>query len=142
MFLGYSVNHAHEVYRMLNMETKYVINLRDIIWLNQVYNDWKVKKGKKYVEDDNAIEPKINVINKVQVEKVLDEQKRANPEASRIVKRIKQGREILLDHSNLAFLGGGVVEQKEPTTFDEAWNHNDPRTRESGKRTSTKNLKK
>jgi hypothetical protein len=114
-----------------------------------MYNDWDAKKVKSYVEDDegDAIEPKINVINnvqeEVQVEKVLEEQKRAkvnrnlrqlensfNPEASRIVERIEQGREILLDHANLAFLGGGVVEQKEPTTFDEAWNHNDPRTQE------------
>jgi hypothetical protein len=55
---------------MLNMETKYVTNSRDIIWLNQMYNDWKVKKVKKDVEDDEdiAIEPKINVINKVQEE--------------------------------------------------------------------------
>jgi Reverse transcriptase (RNA-dependent DNA polymerase) len=144
--MGYSVNHVHDVYRMLNMETKYVINSRDIIWLNQMYNNWKIKKVKKYIEDD-AIEPKINVINKVQeevqVEKVLDEQKRVkvyrnlrqlessvNSEASRTVERIKQGRKILLNHANLAFLGGVVVEQKEPTTFDEAWNHNDPRTQE------------
>jgi hypothetical protein len=83
MFMGYSVNHAHDVYRMLNMETKYVINSQDIIWLNQMHNDWNAKKVKTYDEDDgdNAIEPKINEINnvqeEVQVEKVLEEQKRA-----------------------------------------------------------------
>jgi hypothetical protein len=83
MFMGYPVNHAHDVYRLLNMETKYVINSRDIIWLNQMNNDWNAKKVKTYVEDDegDAIEPKINVINnvqeEVQVEKVLEEQKRA-----------------------------------------------------------------
>jgi hypothetical protein len=52
-----------------------------------------------------------------------------NPEASKIVERIKQGKEILLDHASLAFFGGGVAE-KEPTTFDESWNHDDPRTQE------------
>jgi Zn-dependent M16 (insulinase) family peptidase len=73
---------------------------------------------------------------------VLDEQKRAkvyrnlrqlessfNPEAAKIVERIEQGREILLNHSNFAFIGVGSVE-KETTTFEEAWNHDDPRSRE------------
>jgi hypothetical protein len=147
MFMGYSLNHAHDVYRMLNMDTIYVINSRDIIWLNQMYNNWKIKKVKNYVDhkEDDAIELKIKVTKKVQeevqVEKVLDEQKGAkvyrnprqlqssfNLEASKIVERIEQGREILLNYANLAFFGGGVVEQKEPTTFDEACNHKDPWT--------------
>jgi hypothetical protein len=42
----------------------------------------------------------------------------------------EQGRETLLDHANFAFFGGGVVEQKESVTFEEAWNHNDPWTEE------------
>jgi hypothetical protein len=54
----------------------------------------------------------------IQEEKVLDEQKRAkvyrnlsqlessfNPDAAKIVERIKQGREILLNHANFAFIG-------------------------------------
>jgi hypothetical protein len=72
----------------------------------------------------------------------LDEQKRAkvyrnlhqlessfNPEASRIVERIEQGREIFIDYVNFAFFSIGSVE-KEPTIFDEAWNHKDPRSQE------------
>jgi hypothetical protein len=130
MFMGYSINHAHDVYRMLNMETKKVINSRDIIWLNKVYKDWKVQKAKKMVEDDDddAVEPKIQAASKsqeeVQEERVLDEQKSSkvyrnlrqlessfNPEASNVVERIEQGREILLDHANFAFFGGGVAEK-------------------------------
>jgi hypothetical protein len=78
----------------------------------------------------------------VQEKKVLDEQKRAkvyrnlrqlessfNPEAAKIVEKIEQGRKILLDHANFAFFGVGTVE-KEPTTFEEAWNHDDPRSQE------------
>jgi hypothetical protein len=74
--------------------------------------------------------------------RILDEQKRAkvyrnlrqlerifNPEAAKIVERIEQGREILLDHAKFAFFGGGTVE-REPTTFEEAWNHDDPRSQE------------
>jgi hypothetical protein len=39
MFTGYSVNHAHDVNKMLSMDTKYVVNLRAIIWISQMYND-------------------------------------------------------------------------------------------------------
>jgi hypothetical protein len=55
MFMGYSINHAHDVYRMLNIETKNIINSRDIIWMNKVYKDWKDQKDKKKseVEDED-----------------------------------------------------------------------------------------
>jgi hypothetical protein len=126
IFMGYSINHVHDVYRMLNIETKKIINSRDIIWMNTFYKNWKDQKDKKksvVEDDDDAVEPKIQAANKTQVEvqeeKVLDEQKRAkvyrnlrqlessfNPEVAKIVERIEQGREILLDHANFAFFGG------------------------------------
>jgi hypothetical protein len=135
MFMGYSSNHAHDVYRMLNIETKKIINSWGIIWMNTFYKDWKDQKDKKKSDvddDDDAVEPKIQAANKTQVkvqeEKVLDEQKRAkvyrnlrqlessfNPEASEIVERIEQGREILIEHANFAFIGVGTFEN-EPTT--------------------------
>jgi hypothetical protein len=134
---------------MLNIETKKIINSRDIIWMNTFYKNWRDQKDKKKSEvddDDDAVEPKIQAANKTQMEvqedKILDEQKRAkvyrnlrqlessfNPEAAKIVERIEQGREILLDHANFAFFGAGTVE-KEPSTFEEAWNHDDPRSQE------------
>jgi hypothetical protein len=49
------------------------------------------------------------------------------PEASKIVERIERGREILLNHTNFAAFSGGLAEQEEPTTFNEAWNHYDPK---------------
>jgi hypothetical protein len=33
MFVGYSVDHANDVYQMLNLNTKRIINTRDVIWL-------------------------------------------------------------------------------------------------------------
>jgi hypothetical protein len=79
MFMGYSSNHAHDVYRMLNIETKKIINSRDIVWMNKVYKDWKDQKDKKKSEvddEDNAVEPNIQAANKtqkeVQEDKVLD----------------------------------------------------------------------
>jgi hypothetical protein len=39
MFVAYSVHHAHDVYRMLNIETEMIINSQDIIWLNEMHKD-------------------------------------------------------------------------------------------------------
>jgi hypothetical protein len=69
MFMGYSINHAHDVYRMLNIKTNKIINSRDIVWMNKVYKDWKDQKDKKKSEVDNeddADEPKIQEANKTQ----------------------------------------------------------------------------
>jgi hypothetical protein len=35
--VGYSVHHAHNVNRMLTMETDMIINLQDITWMNEVH---------------------------------------------------------------------------------------------------------
>jgi PAS domain-containing protein len=117
--------------------------------MNTFYKNWKDQKDKKQSEvedEDDAVEPKIQAANKtqeeVQEEEVLDEQKRAkvyrnlrqlkssfNPEAAKIIERNEQGREILLNLANFAFFGEGTVE-REPSTFEEAWNHDDPRSQE------------
>jgi hypothetical protein len=59
MFVGYSVHHANDVHRMLNLDTKRIIQSRDIIWLNEAYHDWtdrKISQKKEtYDEDDDAI---------------------------------------------------------------------------------------
>jgi hypothetical protein len=39
MFVGYSVDHANKVNRMLNLETNYIINLRDIKWIKIYHKD-------------------------------------------------------------------------------------------------------
>jgi hypothetical protein len=62
MFMGYSIDHANDVYRMLHIKTKKIINSRDIIWMNKVYKDRKDQKdkNKSQVDDeDDAVEPKI-----------------------------------------------------------------------------------
>jgi hypothetical protein len=71
MFMGYYIDHAHDVYRMLNIETKTTINSRDIVWMNKVYKDWKDQKEKKKSEvddEDDAVEPKIQAANKTKKE--------------------------------------------------------------------------
>jgi hypothetical protein len=47
MFVGYSVHHANDVYRMLNLDNKRIIHSRDIIWLNEAYHDWVDRKFAK-----------------------------------------------------------------------------------------------
>jgi hypothetical protein len=39
MFVGYSVDYAHDVYCMLTLETDHVINSRDIKWLKLYHKD-------------------------------------------------------------------------------------------------------
>ena len=52
-----------------------------------------------------------------------------NPDAAKLVEQIEQGREIFLDQVNLALFSGMVINE-EPTTFEQAWNHQDPKIKE------------
>jgi hypothetical protein len=61
MFVCYSVDHAHDAYRMLNLETNRIINSRDIKWLKLYQKDWinksnQVERIAYDDDDDNDIE--------------------------------------------------------------------------------------
>jgi hypothetical protein len=45
-----------------------------------------------------------------------------------MLQNIEQGREILLEQANVALFSWIVIDE-EPWTFDEAWNHVDPKAR-------------
>jgi hypothetical protein len=51
-----------------------------------------------------------------------------NPEDSTVLQNIVQGREILLEQSNVTLFSGIVIDE-EPSSFDEAWNHDDAKAR-------------
>jgi hypothetical protein len=56
MFVGYSVSYANDVYRMMNLDIKIIIQSRDIIWLNEAYHDWienKVSQKKETDDEDD-----------------------------------------------------------------------------------------
>jgi hypothetical protein len=59
MVVGYSVHHTNHFCRMLNLDTKTIIQSRDIIWLNEAYHNWiekRVSQKKEIdVEDDDVI---------------------------------------------------------------------------------------
>jgi hypothetical protein len=54
MVVGYSIDHANVVYRMLNLETKHIINSSDIKWIQMNHKDWIKQKDPvfHYVSDD------------------------------------------------------------------------------------------
>jgi hypothetical protein len=39
MLVGYSVDHAKDVYRMLKLYTRRIISIRDLVWLRKTYKD-------------------------------------------------------------------------------------------------------
>jgi hypothetical protein len=45
-----------------------------------------------------------------------------------VLQNIEQGREILLEQANIVFFSG-IMMDEEPSTFDKAWNHEDPKAR-------------
>jgi hypothetical protein len=51
-----------------------------------------------------------------------------NLEAPTVLQNIKQGRKFLLYHANVELFSGILIDE-EPTTFEEAWNHQDPKAR-------------
>jgi hypothetical protein len=56
VFVGYFIHHEKDVYRMLNLDTKSIIQLRSIIWLNGAYHDWienEVLQNREEEEVDN-----------------------------------------------------------------------------------------
>jgi Reverse transcriptase (RNA-dependent DNA polymerase) len=151
MFVGYSIHHANDVYRMLNLETDYIINLRDIKWIKMYHKDWIRQKDQvpHYLSDDedgsmifhkskerNVPESEVsstpqNVKDTTTVQlycQMKQLESSFNPEASKIIDDLEQGREILLDQVNLALFG--VNFEDEPRTSDEAWNCKDPINRE------------
>jgi adenylosuccinate synthase len=125
---------------VLNIDTKSVIQSRDIIWLNEAYHDWIERKvsQKKEIddEDDDVIanskiqefkdgQDKLSSVqdyDELKKKKIYREMRMLesgfNPEASTVLQNIEQGREILLEQANFALF-----------SFDEAWNHYDPKAR-------------
>jgi hypothetical protein len=53
--LGHAPNHAPDVFRFLNLETRHVITSCNVVCLNQMYGDWKKLNPEdiEYVVDDD-----------------------------------------------------------------------------------------
>ena len=44
MFLDYALNHTGGTYRMLNIRTKRIVLIRDVIWLIKTYGEYVSRK--------------------------------------------------------------------------------------------------
>jgi hypothetical protein len=60
MFAGYSIDHANDVYQMLNLETNYIINSRGINWIKMNHKIWMMQDNSvshyvSYDEDGSMI---------------------------------------------------------------------------------------
>jgi Reverse transcriptase (RNA-dependent DNA polymerase) len=146
--MGYSVDHSNDFFSMLNPNTSRIINSRDVIWLGTSFKIWSntdPQSEKNDIDDDlgdlilkhiersqvnNEIQPEIKERAKVKLYRQLKRLESSfNPEASKIIENIEQGREIQLDQVNFALFSASASEL-EPTSFNDAWNHTDPKNRE------------
>jgi hypothetical protein len=124
---GYSVHHANDDYRMLNLDTKSIIQSRDIIWLNEAYHDWIEKKALQKNKLRSA-QGQDELKNKKLYRAMCLLESSFNPEASTMLQNIEQESKILIEQENVALFSGIVIDEV-PSSFDEAWNHDDPKAR-------------
>jgi DNA-directed RNA polymerase specialized sigma subunit len=54
--MGYSINHSNDVFQMLNLERKKIINSRDVIWLGKNFKIWS-NTGSQNEKDDVDDDP-------------------------------------------------------------------------------------
>jgi hypothetical protein len=72
VFVGYDVNHADDVYRLLNPKTKSIMKSRDVVWLNKSYEAWIKSKNDTSVSDDSDSETD-NLKDKIEIEIPFDD---------------------------------------------------------------------
>jgi hypothetical protein len=140
VFVGYAVNHADDVYCLLNPKTKSIIKSRDVVWLNKSYGAWIKSKNDTSVSDDSDSE--IDTLkNKIETEKLFNDASndgknervaRAlrqtsklkswfNPNPTRFIESSDSGRELVLEKADIAL---NLIDcLKEPETFEDAYYH-------------------
>jgi hypothetical protein len=140
VFVGYAVNHADDVYRLLNPKTKSIIKSRDVVWLNKSYGAWIKSKNDTSVSDDsdNEIE---TLKNKIEIEKPFNDAPNDgknervarslrqtfklkswfNPNPTRLIENSDSGRELVLEKADIAL---NLIDcLKDPETFEDAYYH-------------------
>ena len=73
--VGYPPSHACNVYRMLNMKTRHVIKLRDIIWSHKTYEDWCVKEDSNNEEGDD-VEDNDSILVKTKAKETVEQEEK------------------------------------------------------------------
>jgi hypothetical protein len=116
MFVGYSVDRAHDVYCMLNLETNHVINSSDIKWLKLYHKNWinKSNQVERIANDDDnddvieslmiqkvinasetnttSTQPEVNDKSNLKIYRQMKQLESSfNPEASKIIDNLSKG---------------------------------------------------
>jgi hypothetical protein len=96
---------------------------------DDVIANWKIQEVKDGHDSLSSVQDQ-DELKKKKVYRAMRLLERSfNPEASTMLQNIEQGREILLEQANVALGVSGIVIDEEPSSFDEALNHGDPKTR-------------
>jgi hypothetical protein len=140
VFVGYAVNHADDVYRLLNPKTKSINKSRNVVWLNKRYGAWIKSKSDTSVSDDS--ESEIDTLkNKVETEKPFNDapNDRKNEIVARALRQTSKLKSWL--NPNLQDLSRFLIQEgslylkrrdialnlidclKEPETFEDAYYH-------------------
>ncbi len=127
---------------MLNLKTNKVLITRDVRWLNtmdpgdnqfEIYHEIDKDDDDDYNKKEEKPQPQTIESNKNERNVVVN-RARITPELRRLQTFNNPGRlEIEGENANLCFFVPKIVENDDtPTTFQEAWNHEDPTKRENG----------
>ena len=69
MFLGYSVDHSNNLFRMLSLESKKIINSRHVVWLEKNFKIWSKSKllsdNHEFDDDNDDLITKVRELNRV-----------------------------------------------------------------------------
>ena len=163
IFVGYAENHAGDVYRFLNTETRKIIESRDAIWMNKSYGEFYQDKAKSLVPVENFSDYDLILPEECSTEETFEsdedflpntlndkENEEENSNASE--EDSIHGRdyytktpsifETLNDSFNdVMFFAQDMDGTDIPETFDEAWNHPDVEERKGWRKFSVKEIK-
>ncbi len=137
LFLGYAANHAGNVYRVLNHETKMVMISRDVKWLKTFDIDPIAKQNDRYLGDDDDDIERLQQPRDVEDNRPADNNNEA-PNPVQLAQELQglqpfnnPGRlKIEGDNNHFCFYVPECNEEDNtPTTFQEAWYHPDPEKR-------------
>jgi hypothetical protein len=118
MFVGFGVNHASEMYRLLNPNTEQIIKSRDVIWLGKSFgsctksrNGVKIDKiddsdDEEEVKEDTQVNDEVEGVDKRKLNRTKREASKLkswfNPDPKQFVENNQPGRELILDRATLS----------------------------------------
>jgi hypothetical protein len=133
VFVGYAVNHADDVHRLLNPKTKIIVKSRDLLYLNKSYGAWIKSKNDTSVSDDSDSEiefekPFNDAPNDGKNERVARDLRQTskskswfNPNPTRFIENSDSGRELVLEKADIALNSIDYLNELE--TFEDAYYH-------------------